>query len=188
MTNVEPDQAIAEKISATLEEQIPESVRVLVGPARLEVSDDPDAVLCTVPLGSGIGLVIYDPVAKVGGVLHSLLPASSLDPDKAITCPAMFLDAGLEILLGRLSQINAKSENIQVFAAGAAQMMGESPEFNIGLSNCDRLPPLLAEHNLTLHAQALGGRTNCSMELNLATGEVWLKYSGAEKLKKLCKP
>ena len=50
---------------------------------RWRCPDRPDEVLVTYSLGSCIGLSLYDPVARVGGLLHAMLPLSSLDPVKA---------------------------------------------------------------------------------------------------------
>jgi chemotaxis protein CheD len=171
-----------------LEVEIGTPAQLMVGLAGLEVSQDPNVSLCTLPLGSCLGVAIYDPVVKVGGVLHSLLPASSLDPERAASCPAMFLDTGLEVLFARAQQLNATRENMRVVVAGAAQIMDESPLCNIGPANCDSLGELLARGGVGIYAQALGGRTNCSLELALATGEVRLKYSGQAEAKTLCKP
>ena len=50
----------------------------VVGVGDCCVSGDPDAVLVTYALGSCIAVVIHDPVSKVGGLLHYMLPESSL--------------------------------------------------------------------------------------------------------------
>jgi hypothetical protein len=57
-------------------------MQVVVGVADMKVSNRPEEVLVTHALGSCIGVAIYDPEAKVGGLLHFMLPDSSLDPVK----------------------------------------------------------------------------------------------------------
>ena len=42
----------------------------------------PEDVLITYALGSCVGVAIYDPVARVGGLLHYMLPESAIDPEK----------------------------------------------------------------------------------------------------------
>jgi chemotaxis protein CheD len=170
-----------------LEDQTGEPARLMVGMAGLEVSQDPNVLLCTLPLGACLAIAIYDPKVKVGGVLHSLLPASSMDPERALIRPGMFLDTGLEELLARAQRLHATRENLRVFVAGAAQIMDEQPPFDIAKSNCDILPELLAQKGVEIYAQKLGGRTNCSLELILATGEVRLKFSGQTEPQMLCK-
>ena len=71
----------------------------MVGMADLMISQDQSFVLCTFPLGACLGIAVYDPVVKVGGLLHSMLPDSSIDPKRAAARPGMFLDTGLALLL-----------------------------------------------------------------------------------------
>ena len=157
-----------------------------VGLAEVAVSQDPNLSLRTCPLGACIGIAIYDPVAKVGGVLHSLLPDSRIDVKRAADRPGMFIDTGLAELLKRALGQGATRENLLIFAAGGAQIIDETTSFNIGKRNFDVLRQLLDQHGLKLHAQDVGGMTNRTMELNLGTGEVRLKFSGQVKLKMLC--
>jgi chemotaxis protein CheD len=185
---IELERGNATNAAMPLEEQTGEPAKHMVGLAGFEVSQDPNVLLCTSPLGACLAIAIYDPKVKVGGVLHSLLPASRLAPDRAVSCPGMFLDTGLKALFARARQLNATKENLRVFVAGAAQIMDESPGFNIAKSNCDMLGELLAEQGVRVYARAVGGRTNCSLELTLATGEVRVKYSGRAEPKTLCKP
>lgn len=48
-------------------------MEVVVGVGDMKVSNDPEVVLATYSLGSCIGLSIYDPIVRVGGMLHLLL-------------------------------------------------------------------------------------------------------------------
>jgi len=168
--------------------EIEHSTRLLVGMADLAVSRESGVLLTTMPLGSCLGVGIYDPTVRVGGILHSLLPASSLDPRRADSHPGMFLDTGLQILFARARQLNATLENIRVIVAGAAEMMDESPEYNVGRSNCRSLGQLLSQLGVEIYAQYVGGKTDCSMELAVATGEVRLKFCGEDEAKVLCRP
>ena len=72
--------------------------KVVVGIADMAVSNNQSLTLATYSLGSCIGVTIYDPVAKVGGLLHVMLPESSIDMDKAQRQPAMFMDTGIPAL------------------------------------------------------------------------------------------
>jgi chemotaxis protein CheD len=170
-----------------LEERSAVDARFMVGMAELAVSRDPKVTLCTFPLGSCFGIALYDPVAKVGGLLHSLLPSSTIDPKRATARPGIFLDTGLAALFSRATQLKAKAENIQIFAAGGSQIIDEASLFNIGKRNYDVLVEVLNQLGLKICAQEIGGKTNCSMEVILATGEVRLKYSGQPASKILCK-
>jgi chemotaxis protein CheD len=184
---IRPTKIAATKFLMTTEVR-PEAASIfMVGLAEFAVSHEPNLVLCTYPLGACLGIAIYDPVVKVGGLLHSLLPASSIDPVRAANRPGMFLDTGIAAMLERARALGAKDENLQVFVAGGAQIMDESSHFNIGKRNYDVLTELLGKLNLKIHAEDVGGRTNRAMQLNTSTGEVRLKFSGQAHLKILCK-
>ncbi|HEX3800415.1 MAG TPA: chemotaxis protein CheD [Verrucomicrobiae bacterium] len=161
---------------------------MMVGLAEFAVSQDPTIGLCSYPLGACLGVTIYDPVVKVGGLLHSLLPASSIDPVRAANRPGMFLDTGLTAMLARAHELNAKDENLLVCVAGGAQIMDDTSHFNIGKRNYDVLVELLKKLNLKISAEDVGGRTNRSIQLNISTGYVRLKFSGQPQPKTLCKP
>ena len=62
-------------------------MQLTVGIGDAKFSDSPDDVLVTFSLGSCIGLVAYDPVLKVGGLVHCLLPLSRMDPERAAVRP-----------------------------------------------------------------------------------------------------
>lgn len=160
----------------------------MVGLAELAVSRDPVVTLCTYPLGACLAVAIYDPVAKVGGVLHSLLPASSIDPKRAADRPAMFLDTGLASMLTRAFELSATRENLLICVAGGAQIMDETSHFNIGKRNHDALVELLGQHRLQIRAEDVGGRGNRLLQLTIATGEVRLKFTGQPTSWSLCKP
>ncbi len=57
----------------------------IVGVADMKVSNRNGDTIVTYSLGSCIGLAIYDPKVKVGGMLHYMLPNSAIDPEKAKT-------------------------------------------------------------------------------------------------------
>ena len=63
--------------------------KLIVGVADLAVSSNPAVLIVTYSLGSCLGVTIYDPVAKVGGLLHAMLPDSTIDPAKAASQAAI---------------------------------------------------------------------------------------------------
>ncbi len=159
-----------------------------VGIAELAVRRAEDVILQTHPLGAGLGIGIYDPATKVGGLWHALLPDSSIDAQRAAASPGMFLDTGLAELLKRAEELNANKDNLLVYVAGGGRIMDASGCFNLGARNHDVLVELLAWHRLKIHARDVGGLANRTMQLHLATGEVRLKISGQPKTKALCRP
>jgi chemotaxis protein CheD len=151
---------------------------VVVGIADLAVSNNPNVVLATYSLGSCIGVTIYDPLARVGGLVHVMLPDSNIDTAKATAQPAMFMDTGVPALFRASYGLHADKHRVQICVAGGAQVMDQSGFFSIGKRNYEALSRLLAQHNLTVRAEQVGGLVSRTMYLELATGKVRLKVSG----------
>ncbi len=89
-------------------------MRVIVGISDMKVSNDLEAVLVTYSLGSCIGVAVYDAVARVGGLLHYLLPDSKLSPEKAQKNPYMFANTGIPALFKAAYKLGAKKQRMQL--------------------------------------------------------------------------
>ena len=85
-------------------------MKIIVGVADMKTSNEPGDTIITYSLGSCIGLVIYDPVARAGGILHYMLPDSSIDGVKAKTKPYMFADTGIPRLFKQAYTLGAKKK------------------------------------------------------------------------------
>src|ERR1700712_5727529 len=95
----------------------------VVGIGDCKVSNDPEDVLVTHALGSCIAVIIHDPVAKVAGLLHYMLPESSLDPEKAAARPFVYADTGIPLLFHKAYRLGAIKSRLKIFAAGGALML-----------------------------------------------------------------
>lgn len=153
-------------------------MKLTVGVADLKVSNRADDVLITYSLGSCIGIVIYDPVAVVGGLLHYMLPESSLSPEKAAKNPYMFGDTGIPILFRECYRFGAVKGRLIVKAVGGAQLLDPNGLFNIGKRNILSMRKMLWQNGVTMGATALGGTVNRTISLEMNTGMVVLKTSG----------
>ena len=160
--------------------------RIVIGLAELAVSNHPTAVLTTYSLGSCLGVAIYDPVVKVGGLLHAMLPDSRIDPGKAAKQPGMFLDTGLPALLREASEMRADKRRLKIYVAGGAQIMDDKNVFNIGGRNQTALAEFLRRENLQVAALQVGGHVNRTMYFSIQTGRVTLKVSGLQNEIILC--
>jgi len=153
-------------------------LKINIGIADVKVSDDPGVTLVTHSLGSCIGLAVYDPVAKVGGLLHYMLPESDLDQKKAKNKPLMFADTGIPILFKSCYKLGALKGRMIVKVAGGSQVMDASGVFNIGKRNYAALRKIFWRNKVIIDAEDIGGTSNRTMWLSIATGELSLKVSG----------
>ena len=157
-------------------------MRKVVGVADLAVSNKVEEVLVTYSLGSCIAVVIYDPSVKVGGMLHYMLPESSLDATKAQRVPAMFADTGIPMLFKQSYRLGAKKSNMIVKVVGGAQILDEKGVFNIGKRNYLALRKIFWKNNVMVSAEHVGGNVNRTVRLEIATGNVLLKVSGMTEM------
>jgi chemotaxis protein CheD len=144
----------------------------------MKVSNRPDDILVTYSLGSCIGLAVYDPVAKVGGLLHYMLPESSLDKTKAANNPFMFADTGIPRLFKATYKYGAKKQRMKVVVVGGAQILDQKGLFNIGKRNYMALRKMFFKNNVMIHFEEVGGNVNRTVRLTIREGEVFIKTSG----------
>lgn len=153
---------------------------VTVGVADCKVSNAAESALATYALGSCIALAIYDPVAAVGGLLHFMLPESSLNPGKASENPYMFADTGIPMLFHSAYRLGAEKRRLVVWAAGGAQVMDDSGVFNIGKRNNLALRKILWKAGVMIHGEEVGGTTARTVRLEVGTGRFMISGPGME--------
>ena len=153
-------------------------MKLIVGVSDMKVSNDPDATLITYSLGSCIGIAVYDPVVKVGGLLHYMLPESSLDAVKAQNNPFMFADSGIPPLFKEAYRLGAKKERMKVAVVGGAQILDQKGFFNIGKRNHMAVRKIFWKNQVMIDYEDVGGSVNRTIRVDIATGEFNIKVSG----------
>jgi len=153
-------------------------MNLIVGVSDMKVSNDIEATLVTYSLGSCIGVVIYDSVARVGGVLHYMLPESSLDREKARKNPYMFADTGIPALFKAAYKLGAKKQRMKVVVVGGSQVLDQKGFFNIGKRNDIAVRKMFHKNNVIIDYKDVGGTVNRTIKIAINTGDIWLKVSG----------
>ncbi|MDQ8180951.1 chemotaxis protein CheD [Pelagicoccus sp. SDUM812005] len=149
--------------------------RVVVGVGDLAVSNNGNVNLSTFALGSCVGIIVYDKEAKVGGLIHIMLPDSTLSPEKAQKQPAMFADTGMPIMFRNLCGLRAERRRMRAFVAGGASVISGSDMFKIGERNILAVKKLINALGIQVVKADVGGVNNRTIHLNVGTGEVTLK-------------
>ena len=160
-------------------------MKYIVGVADMKISAEKHDLIVTHALGSCLGITIYDPVACVGGMLHVMLPLSTIDPNKAAANPYMFVDTGVPRLFIECYKAGASKERLLVKAAGGACVNGNEEDdfFQIGKRNFTLLRKLLWKNGVLLKAHDIGGNRSRNMTLEIGSGEVTVTVNGsAERL------
>ena len=148
---------------------------ITVGMADLNICRAPD-VLITVGLGSCIGLTLYDPVNKIGGMVHYMLPDSHITANNGNI--AKFADTGIPELLKRITLAGANRSRLIAKIAGGAKMFGVNQMSNIGSigeRNAAAAKQILNELNIKLVAEDTGLNYGRTVELHCDTGDFHIK-------------
>ena len=151
---------------------------VVVG--DMKIGRDADLIV-THALGSCLGLVVYDPVEKVGGLLHAMLPLSKINPAKAETNPYMFVDTGVPALFTTLYEIGGQKSRMIIKAAGCGNPLGKNEMFKIGERNYIVLKKLLWKNNILLETEDVGGTASRTVQLDVATGQTLISSNGQKR-------
>lgn len=149
--------------------------RVVIGVGDLAVSNNSQVTLSTYALGSCVAVIAYDPTTRAGGILHLMLPDSSLSPDKAAKQPAMFADTGVPLFLRALAGVKAESSRLRIFLAGGACVLSGPDTFKIGERNAASVKTRLSAAGLRITGDDLGGTVNRTVHLDLSNAGLSLK-------------
>ena len=139
-------------------------------------------ILVTHALGSCLGLVVYDPEAKIGGLLHAMLPLSKINREKALANPSMFVDTGVTKLFNQIYELGGKKSRFKVKAAGCASSPGSNEMFKIGERNYLVLKKLLWKNNILITSEDVGGTSSRTLYFDLSKGRVILKSNGTKRV------
>jgi len=155
--------------------------QIVVGVADCRTSSVAGQVLATYALGSCIGLAVYDPQARVGGLLHFMLPDSALDPERGRANPFIFADTGVAALLDQVCSQGADRRRLTAHAAGGASIMDPDGVFDIGRRNYLALRKILWKAGIMLSAEVVGGTQSRTVRLEIGTGRFILNEAGAQR-------
>ena len=135
---------------------------IKVGMADLNICVSPDGIT-TLGLGSCVGIAVRDPVTKIGGLAHIMLPDST--EIKNNTNIPKFADTGIEELIKQIVAKGASRTRLVAKIAGGAQMFAFQTANNamrVGDRNVQATLKKLKEMNIPVLAQDTGdsyGRT-----------------------------
>jgi chemotaxis protein CheD len=150
---------------------------VQVGDMKVGVGGD---VVVTHALGSCLGLMVHDPVAMVGGLLHAMLPLSKINFQKAEANPYMFVDTGVVSLFKEVYSLGGKKSRLVVKAAGCGSPIGNNEMFKIGERNYTVLKKLLWKNSILLDAEDVSGTVSRTVHFYISTGKTVIKSGQQE--------
>ena len=154
----------------------------IVGVADMKTSAATGDVIVTHALGSCLGIAVHDARAGVGGLLHVMMPVSSINPEKAKINPYMFVDTGVPSFFQKLYSLGCDKRQLVVKVAGGANVHGkDNDRFAIGKRNYMMLKKIFWKNGVLIESEDVGGGCARTMYLEIGTGKVWLSTAGVEK-------
>ncbi len=161
----------------------------IIGIGECKVSKNPEDTLITHALGSCIAVLIHDSVAGVAGLLHFMLPESSVDREKSGRRPFAYADTGIPLLFQTAYQLGATKPRLRVMATGGAQMLDPNGTFNIGSRNHMAMRKIFWKAGVIVHKEDIGGNSSRTVSIDVGTGRVQLRTSGSpEQIIQLAAP
>lgn len=151
---------------------------IKVGMADLNTCSSPDAIT-TLGLGSCVGIALYDPVTKITGLAHIMLPDSTKIRNNENR--AKFADTGIDELVNKMTRLGASKTRLVAKIAGGAQMFAfnnNSEMVRIGERNIEASKKRLKELNIRLLAEDTGLNYGRTVEIYSETGDFLIKSVG----------
>lgn len=155
---------------------------VMVNMGQLAVSGNPEAVLSALGLGSCVAVCAYDPVARLGGMIHVVLPSSAIG--RAQDGPAKFADLAVPRLVATMEKEGAARYRLRTSILGGANVLSavnHGGGSHIGARNVEAVRQALAEARLTPLAEDVGGKASRTVRLHVSDGDVVVKTIRAGK-------
>lgn len=152
----------------------------LVPPGEFRVTTGNSLPLETY-LGSCVGVSLFDRNARMGGLVHIVLPKGSKEKEDLF--PARYASTSISLLLTEMVKLGASRKNIVAEIAGGALILANqklSVDLNIGRKNSDTAQEILALEGIPVINKVIGGNLGRVLRLEPDSGETEIGYMGGK--------
>jgi len=150
-----------------------------VGISEFAVSDD-EETMKSYGLGSCLAVALWDPEAKIGGLAHVMLPDGDTRDDSERK-PGKFADTAIRTMLRQMVELGAAYTEVQAKIAGGSDMLDFSEGGSgIGDRNVEQVRATLAENDVPIVDEDVGGDHGRSLRLEAASGDLVVKSANRE--------
>ena len=154
---------------------------IKVGMADLNVCVSPDSIT-TLGLGSCVGIALRDPVTKIGGLAHVMLPDSTTICNN--TNIPKFADTGIEELVRQVVAKGANRGRLVAKIAGVAQMFefqSKNEMVRVGERNVEATKKKLAQLKIPILAEDTGKNYGRTVIFYPETGDFVIRAVGKQE-------
>jgi chemotaxis protein CheD len=154
-----------------------------VGIGEYIVSNQIGDVLTTIALGSCVAVCLWEPTARVGGILHFMLPDSRLNGARARLQPGAFADTGIALLFRSAYELGAQKKRCVIRLVGGAEIAAPRPEgsesiFDVGRRNVLAARGVLWRNGILVDSELVGGTAARTISMAVGDGRVVIKSDG----------
>lgn len=158
---------------------------ISLGLGEQAISSNPEDVLVAYGLGSCLGISMIDPIVRLTGLIHAVLPEkiNGSDGTDPATC-YKYVDRGIENLLAAMIKGGANKNRLIVRMVGGANMLiapGLTNAFDIGTRNIEKARVVFQRLNMTIKAEEVGGHTGRTVRVYVADSRVTVKVIGEKE-------
>lgn len=150
--------------------------KISVGIADMKIARQ-EGVLITYALGSCIGISFYDPMIKLGALLHIMLPEKQMNDSNILK----YADSGIQETLRKIYIYGATRQRLVCKIAGGAKMFemkGTGGLGNIGERNAATVKRVLMSQGLRISGEDTGANYARTMLIDVSTGKVSIRSAG----------
>jgi len=147
---------------------------IRVAMAQFSIAKKPDC-LETQALGSCVGIALYDPYVKVGGLSHAMLPDINEAKESSRSNPGKFVNSSIDELLELMMKEGAGKAHIKAKLTGGANMFPDITRqdmMHVGRRNVEAAKNKLSEMKIAIIAEDTGGSIGRTITLDTNTGRL----------------
>ena len=158
-------------------------MEIRIGMGEFRVAHNPEVLMC-IGLGSCVGLVLYDAVAKTGGMAHIMLPRCG--QRQGFVHPGKFADSAVEALLKTMERYGTFKRRIYAKLFGGANMFPDlhsNTLVHVGQRNLEAVREELAQRRIPILAEETGGGMGRTILFDTKDGRVHVRGAmGSERI------
>jgi chemotaxis protein CheD len=157
---------------------------ISLGLGERAISRNSEDILVAYGLGSCLGISMIDPLTRISGLLHAVLPGAVNGLPPSDPTSHKYVDSGIENLLAAMVTEGANKSRLVVRIVGGANMLispGMTNSFDIGTRNMETARKTLQRLNLRITAEEVGGHTGRTIHVYVADSRVTVRVIGEKE-------
>ena len=154
--------------------------KLTIGIADMKMAKG-EGMLVTYALGSCIGICLYDPLIKLGALIHIMLP---LNMETGRKNTMKYADTGIRETLKQMEAKGASRARITAKIAGGARMFEDKGGSlgNIGQRNIESVHMTLKKEGIRLLKEDVGGSVARTLLFDVSSGLGCIRCYGRQEL------